>query len=501
MKGCENMRVIYRSKLGCRISPYKKRQSSAIERNTALYDKVYHRWDEYTGFCLPYKGENTFMTYNRDYSDLAKMFPNYTIEKMECIKSNSFTSRIQLVNVDTFWEAQSQIIGKIEASKAHENVWFINLQTGQGKTLLATYISTVLNLKTWVLCYSDDILEQWYETYCEKTDIDPKRIMRVTGSSIDKILAGKIDPYYFDIFMCTPTLLDRFGSRRADYSRIADLFEMCGIGFMIYDEAHRNVSNIVKLNSVMDIRYQVYLSADFGQGAYDKEIMYKEIFKNVPVLTPSKSLQMTMKYTKLVVMNYNTYPDVIEQQEPFNKYGYSADLYMKYQFRKGVIIDAIQYVLNTFLLKDARHRALILFTNIEHVDKMYEILKHEYPDINIGRFHGDVSPKEKEDVKNHAKIIVATYSSFSTGLDAKDIKYVLSTNQCNKIMDNQSAGRARPLSDGSDAMYFMFIDNGFSYCKRKLKIRLAYLTETKAKDDNPYSFTYHPTVHGRGRVE
>ena len=100
--------------------------------------------------------------------------------------------------------------------------------------------------------------------------------------------------------------------------------------------------------------------------------------------------------------------------------------------------------------------------------------------------------------KNTARIIVATYSSFSTGLDAKDIKYVLSTNQCNKVMDNQSAGRARPLSDGSDAMYFMFVDNGFSYCKRKLKIRLAYLTETKAKDDNPYTFTYHQDIHGKG---
>ena len=492
------MGTIYRSKLGCRIAPYKKRQSSAIEYNTALYDKVYHRWDEYTGFCLPYHGDMSFMTYNRDYSDLAKMFPTYSIEKMPCVKYSSFTSPIQLTNVDTFWEAQSQIIGKIESTKSHENVWFVNLQTGQGKTLLATYVSTILNLKTWILCYSDDILEQWYTTYCQKTNIDANRILRVTGSIIDKILAGDIDPYQFDVFMCTPTLLDRFGSRRSDYSRISDLFDMCGIGFMIYDEAHRNVSNIVKLNAAMDVRYQIYLSADFGQGAYEKEKMFKEIFKNVPVLTPSKSLQNSMKYTKLVVVNYNTYPNVIEQQEPFNKYGYNADLYMKYQFKKGTILDAIKYVLDTFLVNDENYRALILFTNIEHVDRAYEIIKNEYPNIKVGRFHGEISPEEKSETKNYAKIIVGTYGSFSTGLDAKDIKYVLSTNQCNKVMDNQSAGRARPLSDGSDAIYFMFVDNGFSYCKRKLKIRLAYLTETKAKNDNPFSFTYNPDIHGKG---
>ena len=492
------MGVIYRSKLGCLITPYKKHQSRAIEYNTALYDKVYHRWDEYTGFLLPYHGESSFMTYDREYSDLIKMFPTYEIKKMPIIKSKSFTNKIHLTNVDKFWEGQSQIIRQIEATKSNENVWFINLQTGQGKTLLATYLSTELNLKTWVLCYSDDILVQWYDAYCDKTDIDQKRILRVTGSIIDKILAGKVDPLEYDIFMCTPMLLDRFGSKRSDYSRIADLFNLCGIGFLIYDEAHRNVSNIVKLNALMNIRYQVYLSADFGQGSYEKEKMYKEIFRNVPVLTPSKELQNTMKYTKLVVMNYNTYPDALEQQEPFNRYGYNPDLYMKYQFKKGILLDAIIYVLNTFLIKDKNHRALILFTNIEHVDKMYEILTNKYPNLFVGRFHGNISSTEKENVKKNANIIVATYSSFSTGLDAKDIKYVLSTNQCNKVMDNQSAGRARPLSDGSDAMYFMFVDNGFTYCKRKLKIRLAYLTETKAKNDNPYTFMYNQDIHGKG---
>ena len=494
------MKVIYRGKLGCRISPYRKRQSSAIERDTAIYDKVYHRWDEYTGFCLPYHGENTFMTYNREYSELAKIFPAYSIEKMALVRSRNFSKKIHLTNIDKFREAQTDILGKIDSLKSHENIWFVNLQTGQGKTILATYLSTELNLKTWILCFSDDILSQWYETYCGKTDIDERKILRVTGSIIDNILAGKLDPSEFDIFMCTPTLLDRFGSRRSDYSRIEDLFNICGIGFLIYDEAHRNVSNIVKLNSVMDIRYQVYLSADFGQGSYEKEKMYKEIFRNVPILTPNKDLQLTMKYTKIVVVNYNTHPNVIEEQEPFNKYGYSAELYMKYQFRKGIIIDAIKYTINTVLDTGTDHRALILFINTEHVDAMYEILKKDYPNIKIGRFHGTVPQAEKSFAKNEAQIIVATYSSFSTGLDADNIKYVLSTNQCNKVTDNQSAGRARPLSDGSDAMYFMFIDNGFSYCKRKLKIRLAYLTETKAKNDNPFTFNYHPDINGTGGV-
>ena len=152
------MGTIYRSKIGCRITPYKKRQCISIERGTALYDKVYHKWIDYIGFCLPYKGEISYMTYCREYSDLAKMFPTYEIKDMPIVKSEKFKNPIQLKNVDKFWEAQTEIIGQIESSIKKENAWFINLQTGQGKTLLTTYLSTILGLKTWILCFSDEIL-------------------------------------------------------------------------------------------------------------------------------------------------------------------------------------------------------------------------------------------------------------------------------------------------------------------------------------------------------
>ena len=489
------MKAIYYGKLGCRISPYKKKQCRELERATSLYDKVYHKSTEYTGFILPYKGQNVFMTHNIPYDMIKSYFPDYAVIEMPVITPYNLSSKINMKDVNTLWEAQSQILRKIEATKDKSNAWFINLQTGQGKTLLATYVSILLGLKTWVLCYSDNILEQWIANYCQKTDINPNKILRVTGNILMQILAGEIDPEDFDIYLCTPTLLDRFGSKRSDYKKIEEVFNICGIGLLIYDEAHRNVSNIVKLNSVMDIKYQIYLSADFGQGDYEKEKMYKEIFKAVPVLTPSDDLVHSMKYTKIIVMNFNTHPNELELMEPFTKYGYNSNLYMMYEFKKGVIQNLIKYIIDAFVIEDSKFRALILFTNIEHVNEMYKIIKKKYPCISVGRFHGSMPQEEKDNTKMNAKIIVATYGSFSTGLDAKDIKYVISTDQCNKVADNQSAGRVRPLPDNSDALYFMLVDNGFSYCKRKLKIRLAYLTKNKAKDDLTYSFTYHPDIH------
>ena len=125
---------------------------------------------------------------------------------------------------------------------------------------------------------------------------------------------------------------------------------------------------------------------------------------------------------------------------------------------------------------------------------MYELIKLNFSEYKVGRYYGDVSYGEKDRVKNDADIIVATYGSFSTGLDTHDIKYVISCDQCNKVQDNQAAGRARPLSDGTDAIYFMLVDYGFSYCKTKLRTRLQYLQETKSKDELPYRYIYNMDV-------
>lgn len=481
---------IFRSKLGTLVRPYKKGQCKELERNTSTYDKVYHKSIEYAGFILPYKGTNCFLTYSLSYDEAKIKFPNYDINTLNYIKSKSFNSKLHLQGIKEFRPVQTQIIGEILNSKKESNIWFINLQTGQGKTLVSTYLSTEFNLKTLILCFSDDILIQWRKTYLKYTDIDEKRILHLSGKIIDNILAGNINIEEYDIFLCTPTLLDRYGSSRMDYSRIEDLFNICGIGLMIYDEAHRNVSNIVKINAVTNVRYQLYLSADFTQGSYDKEIIYRRIFNNIQVITPSIEDQKSLNYTHLVVVDYNTHPSLLEQQEPFNKYGYSPELYMKYQFKKKILPNAICDIITNIREKDYDKRILILFINTEHVDKMYDILIDKFPNEKIGKFYSKISLEEKQFAKDSASIIVATYSSFGTGLDTDNIKYVLSPNQCNKVMDNQAAGRARPLSDGSNALYFMFIDNGFTYCKRKMRIRLQYLNKTKSKTSQAFIIHY-----------
>ena len=77
------------------------------------------------------------------------------------------------------------------------------------------------------------------------------------------------------------------------------------------------------------------------------------------------------------------------------------------------------------------------------------------------------------------KDLVATYSSFSVGVDVKGIQFVISLDQIDPITDNQAAGRARPI-EGRKAFYFLCSDYGFERCIKSRKKRISYLKTTKA---------------------
>lgn len=251
-------RIIKRSPMGCLVQPYKPRQSRMLEENTGRYDEVYHRYVEYVGFKVPYNGTLCYVTYNRDYDFLSRALPEYSIENSEIGAYRSMEDQLHLIGIESFTEAQSELITSIDNSirEHNDHIWFINLQTSGGKTLLATYYATVFSVKTIILCFSDSILKQWEESFKIHTSIRPERMVRLNSRIIDRLLAGD-ESADFDVYFATPTLLDRFANGRMDYKKIDDFFQKAGIGFMIYDEAHRNVSSIVRLVSVTNPKYQM----------------------------------------------------------------------------------------------------------------------------------------------------------------------------------------------------------------------------------------------------
>lgn len=478
------MKAIYRTKNGTVITPYQQNQCKAIQNATSTYDAVYHRRDELTGFIIDnYNEQSAFITHNQYLDYLEAHFPDYQIIDRKTTKWRKQGQPFALLDEIQLREVQGNAANEVLRSTKRE--FFINMQTAMGKTLLSVYLSSKIGVKTWIMCFSTEILRQWIRTYQEKTTKDMDRILFIeTSQTLESILQNpSMYTEQYDIFLSTSGLVTSF-MKRTDYANLSTIMNILGIGLLIFDEAHRNMSNIVKINAVTNIYKTLYLSADYSQGDEKKEKLFYNIFRNTKIIRPSEEEMYTMKYTKVIVLEYNSHPTIPEKMSINNRYGYSAERYMNYQLKKGVIYKVIDFAMNSIIQSNPNHyRVLILLTQIEHVDKLAMYLKDQNIEgYSIGRYHSRVSEEEKQFALESADIIVTTYKSFSTGIDVSNIKYVIGLNQSNKVEDNQAAGRSRPLSDGSDAVYFMIVDTGFEYCRKKLKSRLKYLKGTKIKD-------------------
>lgn len=477
---------------GVIITPYTKGDCAQLEKMTSVYDPVYYKYKELTGFILEYNGTPSFITHQNNPRYIQELFPSYQIEYLNEIKpirmEHDFGLNEDITPTDIQYNILNQILNTSKNIKDSKE-WFVNLQTGYGKTMLSIYLSSILKHKTLVTCFSSDILKQWISSIKKNTSFNMERLLLIDSSKILKsILDGKFNHSKYDMFFCTPRLLVSF-AKRYGYENLYEVIRVIGIGFKVFDEAHRNMGNIVKINATTNVRHTLYLSADFGQSDREVEEKYYRIFYKVPIIRPDEEYQVTMKYTRAVIVEYDSKPLSSDIPSINDKYGFNTQYYMEYQMNNGMIFDVVKFILDSIFKNYDGHKILILLNHIAHVDRMEEFISTHYSNNNrIGRYHSMVTPEEKEFTLNDANIIISTYSSFGTGMDVDSIRYVLSLNQSGKIEDNQAAGRARPMKDGGDVFYFMVIDKGFRYTTRKLKTRLKYLAETKIKNISRVKF-------------
>ena len=483
--------TIYRTKNGTIITPYRKGLLWNLETSTSTYDHVYHKKIEETGFFVNnFRGSTAFVTHGlpfEAFSDLASK--GYSIVDMPTNMPNEIESDFALKQEVQLRDYQGDVILDIMNSRKRYSEWFINLQTDLGKTVIGIELIHQFHKKAMVVCFRNVILEQWQEKLLDKTTADPERIHFISGSAeLEKMYSGEFDSDFYDIYLVNPNTLTNY-FRKYDYAKMYHIFNNLGIGTLIFDEAHRNMGLAVKLNATTNVQYTIYLSADYGQGERNREMKYYSIFRNTKIIKLDQEVADSFKHTKIIVVDYDTNPSQNEMISINNRYGYSADNYMKYQFKKGRILEVIRHLVESIIeSRKPEYRTLIFFTNQWAVDECHEYLTEYFKGkkIKFGRYHGAVNDKEKNTAKLKADFLIATYSSLNTGLDQKNFKYIIGTNQSNKIEDNQTAGRGRPMPDGTDNIYMMLVDSGFPYCKKKLKTRLGYLQEQKSKDKPTY---------------
>jgi hypothetical protein len=488
------MEAIYTT-TGMQVKPYRPNKLKPIVLSRSIWQKGIHKPIPVTAYVMKDADIGKRLCTYRCHPDwLKQTFPDMVITRLPPNHVEPMGQRFTL-NPDVM-PNDIQASATDAVIQNNFKTAFFNIPTGAGKTLLAIYLAGLLNCKAWIMCFRTIVLEQWKRSMTEMTTLNTERVLIVNSSTtLMKMAEGDFPFDDYDVYLSTPKLLTGFAERHG-LDLLNDAMDHCGIGVKFFDEAHYNVGNICKINALTNVPRTYYLSADFGQPDPAREKLYYKMFSSVPVIKPKEELAKSMQYTIGVVVRYNTHPSFNEIESTFTQFGFNHHKFMEYQLSQDAFYHAYCSVLDTIRSTndDHRYKVLVLCNLIEHVDYLREWTANYYVHSmgenapNVVRFHSKMSLEEREEALRDGEVIVSTYQSMGVGVDLKLIRYVVSLCPVNVIEDNQAAGRARALPGGEDCYYFLFVDDGFEYVKKRLPNRLGYLQQQKIK--KMYSIKY-----------
>jgi superfamily II DNA or RNA helicase len=127
---------------------------------------------------------------------------------------------------------------------------------------------------------------------------------------------------------------------------------------------------------------------------------------------------------------------------------------------------------------------LILYAYVEkHGQILYDMIKEKAGERKVFFVHGGVDGEEREAIraiveKEHDAIIVASYGTFSTGVNIKNLHNVIFASPTkSRVRTMQSIGRGLRVSDTKDSMTLFDIADDLSRSKQKKNYTLNHLIE------------------------
>ena len=355
------------------------------------------------------------------------------------------------------------MLGKEEyrhvASKSQLSV---NLNTGKGKTYLA--ISTIVfsGIKSMIIMYSDNLIQQWKREILKYTNLNQRQVCIIEGSGSIHRLMNKSDNDSV-IYLVTHGTLKSYGDRNG-WDKVGDLFKHLKIGIKIFDEAHQNFENILKVDYFTNVYKTYYLTATSLRSSDDENRIYQLSFKNVPSIDLFN--QEDDPHTVYTAIKFHSRPTAIQKSNCKNQYGLDRNKYVNYIVEQRIFYDILIILMNIIIKRTmSGGKCLIYIGTNNAIDKVYRWMIKNYPELynDIGILSTLVDDDARRNAINK-KIILATTKSAGAGLDIKGLKLtiVLAEPFKSEILARQTLGRTRD----KDTEYIELVDIGFPQCSK-----------------------------------
>ena len=217
------------------------------------------------------------------------------------------------------------------------------------------------------------------------------------------------------------------------------------------------------------------------------QLMLTGLFGPVRRFTTSKQLMKDGQLAKLkiscIMLNYS---DEIKQSTKKYTYQEEMDFLVSHTPRNNFIRN---------LAVDQTGNTLLLFQYVEkHGKILYDIIKEKSGDRKVFFVYGGVGANEREDIraiteKETDAIIVASYGTFSTGINIRNLHNIIFASPSkSKIRNLQSIGRGLRLGDNKEEAQLFDISDDLSW-KTHRNYTLEHAVE-RIKTYNEEKFKY-----------
>ena len=341
--------------------------------------------------------------------------------------------------------------------------------TASGKSLIIYLITRYYNEKTLIVVPTTSLVSQLAKDFADY-GFD-------SGSKVHSIYAGQ------DKQTDKPITISTWQSIFKMHRTWFDQFKL-----VIGDEAHQFKAK--SLTSIMEKLYECPYRFGFTgtlDGSLTNETTLEGLFGPVEKVTTTSKLMEQGHVAELKIKNLilQYKPEIRKQCKDYD-YQTEIDFLVRYEPRNRFI---------TNLASSLKGNSLVLYQFVDkHGKVLYDMISKKNTDRKIFYIHGGVDAEDREEVraiveKENDAIIVASYGTFSTGINIRNLHNVVFASPTkSRIRTLQSIGRGLRTTEGKDNVTIYDIADDLKY-KTHTNFTLQHLVE-RLEIYNSENFNY-----------
>lgn len=338
----------------------------------------------------------------------------------------------------------------------------LNLATGKGKSYSCIATKAYFEIKSIVITFSTNWLQQWKDYVVEYTNIKANEILTISGSAIvNRLLKTKQeDLSRYKMFLVTHSTIKSY-STKYGWKAIGELFKHIKVGIKFYDESHLNFLNITMIDFYTNVYKTYYITATPARSSEEENYIYKKYFMNVPSIDLYDEDEDP--HTKYKAIKYRSKPTAFEIQACRNQYGLDRNRYCNYLTEKEEFHKMLVIIMDLCLKVEGK--CLIYIGTNYTISYVYRWILINYPELyNEVGIYTTLTPTELKEEQKEKKIILSTTKSCGAAMDIKKLKMTINLAEPFKseVLAVQTLGRTRD----DNTFYIDLVDMSFEQCRK-----------------------------------